>query len=271
MIQEFINAYFSPTTLGFFVELVVVILLILAVKYKPAANFTLLFELAYEKIYEFYSEIIWEKEKKWIKTYVVVLFFVILISNLIWIVIEFLAPIFGTDTHGEFILEHYITIPSADINFNLALAIVSIVIILSIQFNSLWLKKFILDYFPIFWKNYITLKRGKMKAYFYYPLKVCVKTFDIVISFFLSFLEIVGLLAKIISLAFRLFWNMTAWTILLAMLVVGTSNMTTDWFGFSFPVVLPVLIYLQELLIALIQAVVFSLLIAIFIRVSKSN
>ena len=80
-----------------------------------------------------------------------------------------------------------------------------------------------------------------------------------------------SLIAKIISLAFRLFWNMTAWTVLLAMIVVSTSDFTTDIFGFSFPVIIPVLIYLQEMLIALIQAIVFSLLVAIFIRVSKSS
>jgi F0F1-type ATP synthase membrane subunit a len=53
------------------------------------------------------------------------------------------------------------------------------------------------------------------------------------------------------------------------MLVFAVSGLTTDWFGIDFPVIAPVLIYLQEILVALIQALVFPLLIAIFIKVAK--
>jgi F0F1-type ATP synthase membrane subunit a len=47
------------------------------------------------------------------------------------------------------------------------------------------------------------------------------------------------------------------------------SGMTNDLFGFSFPVIIPVFIYMQEMLIGVIQALVFSLLIAIFIKVAR--
>lgn len=102
-------------------------------------------------------------------------------------------------------------------------------------------------------------------------MMIVIKIFDICISIFLSLLEIVGILAKVISLSFRLFGNMISGTILLGMLVVGLGGITTSWFGFDFPIIFPVLIYLQEILVAFIQALVFPLLVSIFIRVAKAS
>ena len=65
-----------------------------------------------------------------------------------------------------------------------------------------------------------------MPAIIYFPLAFVAKIGDIVISLFLGFLDLVGLLAKIISLAFRLFGNMTSGTILVGMLIVGASSIT---------------------------------------------
>ncbi len=49
-----------------------------------------------------------------------------------------------------------------------------------------------------------------MSKYLYYPLWIIAKIGDIIISLFLGLLDIVGLFAKVISLAFRLFGNMTS-------------------------------------------------------------
>ena len=92
--------------------------------------------------------------------------------------------------------------------------------------------------------------------------------FDIILSLFLGLLDIVGLFAKIISLSFRLFGNMTSGTVLLGITVVGLSGLTQNWFGFEFPVVLPVIVYLQEILVGVIQAFVFAMLVAIFIQLA---
>jgi F0F1-type ATP synthase membrane subunit a len=64
---------------------------------------------------------------------------------------------------------------------------------------------------------------------------------------------------------------MTSWTVLLAMTVVWISSMTNGMFWFNFPIWLPVLIYLQEILVAFIQALVFPLLVAIFIKVAMTQ
>jgi F0F1-type ATP synthase membrane subunit a len=56
-----------------------------------------------------------------------------------------------------------------------------------------------------------------------------------------------------------LMWMLIAWTLAL-------SNLTL---GIDFPVLLPIVLHLQWILVAFIQALVFPLLIAIFIKVVK--
>ncbi len=265
-----LSFYTSSSFVWLLLELVLILLLFLVLK-KQKSSLYILFEAAYEKAYDFFSDVLWEKEKSWIKIYVVALFFIILISNLFWIVLEALSPIFWVNDKWEFILEHYVSIPSSDINFNLALAIISVFVILFSQFNNIWLKHFVYDYFPIFWKWYIVVEKWNKSKINYLISKWVAKVFDIIISMFLWVLEIIWLVAKIISLSFRLFWNMTSWTILLAMAVVWISSLTSDFMWFNFPIVLPVLIYLQEILVAFIQALVFPLLVAIFIKVAAAQ
>jgi F0F1-type ATP synthase membrane subunit a len=57
-------------------------------------------------------------EKRWIKMYITLVFFIILISNLLGVAIEFLLPIFGEGLHNG------ISIPTADVNFNVAMAVI---------------------------------------------------------------------------------------------------------------------------------------------------
>ena len=133
----------------------------------------------------------------------------------------------------------------------------------------MWVPKALYEYFPIFWKGYIPYKFWNLPKIVDVPIFLLVKVFDIIISVFLWLLEIVWHLAKIISLAFRLFWNVTSGWLLLAMLVGWLATLTNSLLWFEFPIVWPVLIYLQETLVSLIQALVFPLLIAIFIKVAK--
>lgn len=245
------------------VELMLILLLVFAFKKFPKSWFVILMDYAFEQVYTFFEEILWIKEKAWIKSYITTLFFIILISNLFWVVLELFLPIFG---HG---MEHYIKIPTADINFNLAMAIIWVSIVIIEQFKVLWFWKFTYEYFPIFGKDYIPYEKWKLPKYIDLPLYWLVKIFDIVISVFLGVLEIVWHLAKLISLSFRLFWNVTSGWLLLSMLVAAMSALTISIFNVNFPVVAPIIIYLQEILVSFIQALVFPLLIAIFIKVAK--
>ena len=56
------------------------------------------FEYLYEKVYGFYEEILGKDEKSSVKGYIVTLFFIILFANLFGVFLDFIAPIFGTNT-----------------------------------------------------------------------------------------------------------------------------------------------------------------------------
>jgi F0F1-type ATP synthase membrane subunit a len=64
-------------------EIIVIIVIALVFKYLKNRRISILIELFYEKVYLFYESILGDSEEKWIKMYVVVLFFVILLSNLL--------------------------------------------------------------------------------------------------------------------------------------------------------------------------------------------
>ena len=268
-IENIIAIFSSPTSLSVWINILMCIALSYYMKFFPYSKFTLFVELIFEKVYDFFIDILWEKEKKSILMYVLSLFFIILLFNIQGIIIEFIAPVMWFNQAGWFLIEHYIVPASADINFNIAMSCVSILLVIAVQFSSFGVKDFFMNYFPVTGKWYLTIERWEKSKGVYFMMMIPVKIFDIIISLFLGILEFVGLGAKIVSLSFRLFGNMTSGTVLLWMTVVAMSGMTNDLFGFSFPVVIPVFIYMQEMLIGVIQALVFSLLIAIFIKVAR--
>ncbi|MCH2188952.1 F0F1 ATP synthase subunit A [Candidatus Gracilibacteria bacterium] len=262
--EQFASVFLHPGVIvGLGVELALFALLAFAYQKYKENSFVVFFEMFFEKAYEFFEDILGIEEKKWTKIYITSLFFIILLSNLLGVFLELLLPIFG---HG---LEHWIKIPTADINFNVAMAVVGVIIVLYEQFAFLGFGKTMYEYFPILGKDYIPFQRGNLPSYIDLPVFLLVKIFDIIISVFLGLLEIVGHAAKIISLSFRLFGNVTSGGILLAMLIGALSALSTSLVGFDFPVLGPIILYLQELLVAFIQALVFPLLIAIFIKVAK--
>lgn len=272
---DFLWVYSSPWVI-FWLILELLLLFFLYIWYKKYkdTSFMVFFEMIFEKVFDFFEDILWKEEKRWTKIYVTVLFFIILLSNLLGVILSFSSKFFAWTKIWEF-LYSWITIPTADINFNIAMAVVWVSIVIYEQFKFLWFWKAMYEYVPFLWKWFIPYERWRLNKFIDWPLFILVKLFDIIISLFLGILEIIGQFAKIISLSFRLFWNVTSWWILLGMLFVAmiwftgfVENLTWvegDWF----PIWLPVLVYLQEILVALIQALVFPLLIAIFIKVAK--
>jgi F0F1-type ATP synthase membrane subunit a len=53
------------------------------------------------------------------------------------------------------------------------------------------------------------------------------------------------------------------------MLFAAVIGLSQSLLSIDFPIIGPIILYLQEILVALIQALVFPLLIAIFIKVAK--
>ncbi len=257
----------TPLMRGVILQAIVTALIVLFVHLFRKRKFGVGFSLLFETMYEFFEEILGKTQKKAFKIYVVSLFFVILISNILSYTIDLIRVIF-VDIEA---IPRYITIPTTDFNFNLALAIVSIIIMLYIQFRRAGVLKFFLEYIPITGRGILDIERGNMPAIAYYPIKVVIKLFDIVISLFVGILDIIGIWAKAISLTARLYGNMLAWGILLWLLVAGINSAFQNIFATWFPVLWPLLLYAQWLLVALIQAFVFPLLVAIFIKIAQEG
>lgn len=242
------------------VEIFLIGILIVLVRFNKKSKIGVLFELLYEEIYKVFEEILWENEKKWVKTTIVTLFFVVFLSNFMGLFVDSFALAWPS-------LEHYLTIPTSDKNFDVALAIFSVVFVLFMQAKKHWFIHFVHEYIPITGKKIIDVEKWTMNPFVYYPMKTIVKLFDIIISLFIWILDIIGNLAKLISLSHRLRGNMLAGTILLGMLVAGTNGLSQLIAKVDFPFLLPIILLVQWLLVAVVQAFVISLLTAIFVKI----
>jgi len=254
----------SPMMLGIILQFIIVIILILLVRWLKKTRFSTLFEYIVEEVYKFFEEILEESGKPFVKVYVVTLFFVILLSNLSSWLLDWVRMIF-VDVER---LSSIITIPTTSFEFNIWLAVVWIFLMLLIQFKHLWWIKMFLEYVPLWGKWIIELPRGNIPSIIYYPAWFVVKLFDIWISLFVWILDIIWIFAKIISLSARLYWNMISGWILLTMLVVWINAATSGLVWSNFPILAPLILYAQWLLVAVIQAFVFPLLVAIFIKLA---
>ncbi len=257
----------TPLMLGILLQASIIVALILSVRWLKKTKFSTLFEYIVEEVYKFFEEILEVSWKPYIKNYVVTLFFVILLSNLSSWLLDWIRMIF-VDVER---LSSIISIPTTSFEFNIWLAVVSIFLMLLIQFRHLWSIKMFLEYVPIFGKWIIDLPKWNMPNIIYWPAWFIVKLLDIWISLFVGLLDIIWVFAKIISLSARLYWNMVSWWILLTMLVVGINSAMNWIIGHNFPVLGPLILYAQWLLVAVIQAFVFPLLVAIFIKLVTAD
>jgi F0F1-type ATP synthase membrane subunit a len=137
-----------------------------------------------------------------------------------------------------------VTWATGELEFNVALAIVATLVILYVQAKQVgWWIKLLHEYVPITGKWLMDNKIG-----------------DIVISMFIWLLDIIGIFARIISLSLRLFWNMSAGSILLNVAYLWLWAVTVSLFATNFAIWLPIIVYLQWILSVVIQAFVFSLI-----------
>lgn len=125
----------------------------------------------------------------------------------------------------------FVRSPSSDLNFTLAIAIISVI---GIQYYGI--------------KQAGFLKYGKKFINFENPIK-----------FFIGILELVSEFAKIISFSFRLFGNIFAGEVLL--LVVY----------FLVPYIIPLPFLFLEIFVGFIQALVFAMLTLVFLKIATAE
>lgn len=121
--------------------------------------------------------------------------------------------------------------PAADLNFTLALAIVTVVLVNVFAVRALGLG-------------------GRLKHFF---------NFSNPVNFAIGLLELVSEFAKIVSFSFRLFGNVFAGEVLL--LIVA----------FLVPFVVPVPFLMLEVFVGMIQAFVFAMLALVFIAIATAH
>jgi len=137
---------------------------------------------------------------------------------------------------------------NADLNMTSAMAIIFMVLWLvwALQSNGIW--GFVLHIFG---------PKGDMSG--------VMKYFMIVVFFAVGFIEVLSIMFRPISLSFRLFGNIFAGENLLEAMQRVVSH--PEWAKDLFSVVLPIPFYFMELLVGIVQALVFMLLTAVFTAV----
>lgn len=231
----------------------VVLLLLLLIWYfgvkSPYSSFGQVLRLLFDGVWDTFDWILWIKASYSIKMYVVGLFFIVLISNLLWLTNDILRFAFPQ-------MLRFISAPTGEFETTLALAIIATAIPLVIQFKSLGIGWFIHEYVPITGK---WLMEGKW---------IGTKIWDIVISLFVWLLDIIGIISKIISLSMRLFGNMSSGSILLNVAFLWLWWLFVSLVSVNFVVGIPIILYVQWLLVAVVQAFVFAMLTAIGIKLA---
>ncbi|HNX11299.1 MAG TPA: F0F1 ATP synthase subunit A [bacterium] len=180
--------------------------------------------------------------------FVMTFFFFVLISN--WMG---LLP--GVGSIGQVALEHgekvfipYFRGGTADLNTTLALAIIGVVM------------SHILGVIALGWWKYLN-KFLNFKVLLEIPKKVIKEPTILLVNpikFFVGVIEIIGEFAKIASLSFRLFGNIFAGEVLLASMSAILA------FG------LPLPFMFLEVIVGLIQALIFSILVLIYLSIATT-
>ncbi len=145
--------------------------------------------------------------------------------------------------------------PSADLNFTLALALVFMIVWLWITVKEVGVWGFILHIFG---------PKGGLSGFMKYPI--------ILVFLFVGIIELASIASRPVSLSFRLFGNIYAGeTLLASMMEMGKQFGLTGLPQWILSVLMPLPFYFLEILIGILQATVFSLLCAVYIKLSTTH
>ncbi|HYC83366.1 MAG TPA: F0F1 ATP synthase subunit A [Candidatus Paceibacterota bacterium] len=203
--------------------------LVLWLSLKPVPGFLQnFFELVLEKTLEFMDTIIGNRRQseKYLPI-VLTIFLFVLTAN--WLGLMPGVGSVGLREHGH--LVPLLRAPTADLNFTIALAVISLIFINIAGLVALG------------WKRH-------MSRFF---------NFSNPVMSFVGFLELVSEFVKIVSFSFRLFGNVFAGEVLLVII------------GFLVPYVVPLPFLLMEFFVGIVQAFIFAMLTLVFIALAVSH
>lgn len=188
-------------------------------------------ELIIQRLYSFFESIIGKKIAVFFPL-LATLFIFILLANWTELIPGISAITHEKIVHGERVSVHLLRAPTSDLNTTLALAIVAV--------------------FYIQWHGIKFLGINYLGKFF---------NLSNPISFFVGVLDIISEGSRLISFAFRLFGNIFAGQVLLTVVA----------FLLPIPLLVPLPFLGLELFVGLVQALVFSMLTAVFLNVATSK
>lgn len=249
---EFGNILLSQTLLTSLLGTLLFLLFTLAyVQIKrayPYSRFVQLTNFFLEYMITFYKDIAGYNVSGRIVVIVIAAFFYILRSNLLGLFGDFFVMVIPQ-------LHDYFRPIGSDFFFNLSLAVFFVIFS-----NAYWFYKngfhYIEKYFP--YKGIGLVTPTVWRQYL-------LKPFDVLIGFAIGLIELVGEFGKMLSLSLRLFGNILAGMILMSLIITAAQAL------FHVPFLLPLVVFLFELLVSFIQAFVFSLLVLLYFRLASET
>ena len=223
-----------------FASIVLILFLVLGAGKKSMVpgRFQSLVETLFEAIITFSSGVLGSVMARKVFPVVATIFFFVLFNA--WLGLLPFYQFLGFVEHGDNLIKVHLLRPAGtDLNMPLALALVSFI------FVEFWgFKSHGLGYLTKFFAFGSIFKKGLFQG---------------AIDIFVGFLEFISELVRVVSFTFRLFGNMTAGEILVVMIT------------FLVPLVATNFVYGLELLVGLIQAVIFAGLTLVFLSVAVSH
>ncbi|MCB1065862.1 MAG: F0F1 ATP synthase subunit A [Verrucomicrobiae bacterium] len=149
----------------------------------------------------------------------------------------------------------YLRPATADLNMNLGIAAVFMIVWLYISIQEVGVGGFLKHIFGA--KGGMTGLLGLLMA---------------VIFFIVGIIEVISIMFRPVSLSLRLFGNIFAGeTLLHTMAELGEKMGWPDALAFVGRIALPIPFYFMELLVGLVQAIVFTLLCAVYVQLSTAH
>src|SRR3989304_931589 len=197
---------------------------------KKRSKLYIAVEMIVEKAYMFFKNIAGERTDV-IFPLLMTFFLFIIFGNWIGLLPGVGSIGFYEITEHEKLLIPYLRGPNADLNTTFALALISVSVTQYLSVKTLGFKVYV--------SKFINIKN---------PIK-----------FFVGILELISEFAKILSFSFRLFGNIFAGEVLLAVMI------------FLIPVLVPVPFLILEVFVGFIQALVFPMLTTIFVVIATEE
>jgi len=223
---------------AWFASIVIILIFVLGARKKALipGRFQSLVEIMFEGVLGFASSVLGREMARKVFPVIATIFFFVLFNA--WLALLPFYQFLGFVNDSGTIEAHFIRPAGTDLNMPLALGLVSFVLV------EYWgIKSHGIGYFKKFFA-FGKILRGKPSG---------------IIDVFVGLLEFISELVRIVSFTFRLFGNMTAGEILVVMVT------------FLVPFIATQFVFGLELLVGLIQSIIFAGLTLVFISVATSH